>query len=72
MDVCLPFFAPPIDVAAPGMVLGMLALTIGALFILFLLIVIIESAALQLLSWDAFRKCLRASFWMNLASTAVG
>ena len=54
------------------MVLGMLALTIGALFILFLLIVVIESAALQLLSWDAFQKCLRASFWMNLASTAVG
>lgn len=72
MDVCLPFFAPPTDVAAPGMVLGMLALTIGALFILFLLIVVIESTALQLLSWDAFRKCLVASFWMNLASTAVG
>jgi hypothetical protein len=72
MDFCLPFFAPPTDVASPGMVLGMLALTIGALFILFLLIVVIESTALQLLAWDTFRKCLRASFWMNLASTAVG
>jgi hypothetical protein len=72
MDIRLPFFAPPTDVAGPGMVLGMLALTIGALFMLFLLIVVIESTALQLLAWDTFRKCLRASFWMNLASTAVG
>ena len=72
MHICLPFFAPPADIAAPGLVLGMLALTIGALFFLFLLIVVIESTALQLLAWDAFRNCLRASFWMNLASTAIG
>ena len=69
MDIA---FAPPTDVAAPGVVIGMMALTIGALFILFLLIVVIESTALQLLAWDTFRKCVRASFWMNLASTAIG
>ena len=68
----LSFFAPLPDVAAPGLAIGLLSLTIGALVVLFLLIVVIESAALQLMAWDAFRSCLKASFWMNLASTLVG
>ncbi|MBN2551060.1 MAG: hypothetical protein JXB15_18000 [Anaerolineales bacterium] len=66
------WIAPLLDVAGPGLMLGMLALAVGALVLLFLLIVVIESAALQLLSWDTFRRCMRASFWMNLASTLVG
>ena len=68
----LPLFAPLPDVAAPGLAIGLLSLTIGALVVLFLLIIVIESAALQLMAWDAFRRCLKASFWMNLASTLVG
>jgi hypothetical protein len=62
----------PLDVAAPGLVLGALALTIGALALLFALIVVIESAVLQWMRWGSFRGCLKASFWMNLASTLLG
>jgi hypothetical protein len=62
----------PLDVAAPGLVLGALALTLGALALLFLLIVVIESAALQWMRWGSFKGSLKASFWMNLASTAFG
>jgi len=62
----------PLDVAAPGLVLGALALTLGALALLFALIVVIESAVLQWMSWGSFKDCLKASFWMNLASTLFG
>jgi hypothetical protein len=62
----------PLDVAAPGLVLGALALTLGALALLFALIVVIESAVLQGMRWGSFKACLKASFWMNLASTLFG
>ena len=63
---------PPPDVAAPGLVLGQLALTAGFLVLLFSLIVLVESVVLQVLRWGSFKRSLRGSFWMNLASTLVG
>jgi hypothetical protein len=63
---------PPPDVAAPGLVLGQLALTAGFLLLLFSLIVLVESVVLQVLRWDSFKRSLRGSFWMNLASTLAG
>jgi hypothetical protein len=63
---------PPPDVAAPGLVLGQLALTAGFLLLLFSLIVLVESVVLQVLRWGSFKRSLRSSFWMNLASTLVG
>jgi len=63
---------PPPDVAAPGLVLGQLALTAGFLILLFSLIVLVESVVLQVLRWGSFKRSLRGSFWMNLASTPVG
>jgi hypothetical protein len=60
------------DVAAPGLVLGQLALTAGFLLLLFSLIVLVESVVLQVLRWDSFKRSLRGSFWMNLASTLAG
>jgi hypothetical protein len=60
------------DVAAPGLVLAQLALTIGFLVLLFSLIVLVESVVLQVLRWGSFKRSLRGSFWMNLASTLVG
>jgi hypothetical protein len=61
-----------LDIAAPGVAFSVLALTIGAFFILLMLIIVIESTALQWLAWDTFRRCLRAATWMNLASLVVG
>jgi len=63
---------PPPDVAAPGLVLGQLALTAGFLVLLFSLIVLVESVVLQVMRWGSFKRSLRGSFWMNLASTLVG
>jgi hypothetical protein len=63
---------PPLDIAAPGLVLGQLALTAGFLVLLFALIVLVESVVLQVLRWGSFKRSLRGSFWMNLASTLVG
>jgi hypothetical protein len=63
---------PPPDIAAPGLVLGQLALTAGFLVLLFSLIVLIESVVLQVLHWGSFKRSLRGSFWMNLASTLAG
>jgi hypothetical protein len=63
---------PPPDVAAPGLVLGQLALTAGFLVLLFSLIVLVEGVVLQVLRWGSFKRSLRGSFWMNLASTLVG
>lgn len=50
---------------------GALALTIGALIVLFLIVVVIESAALQWLRWSGFKPSVRASLLMNLASAPV-
>ena len=63
---------PPLDIAAPGLVLGQLALTAGFLVLLFSLIVLVESVVLQVLRWGSFKRSLRGSFWMNLASTLIG
>ncbi len=65
-------FAPPSDVAGPGLVIATLSLSIGILAMLFLLIVVMESAVLQFMRWDTFRRSLRGAFLMNLASTLVG
>jgi hypothetical protein len=66
------FIISPADVAAPGLVFGLLALTIGALVVFFCLIVVIESAVLQWMRWGTFRRSLKGSFLMNLASTLFG
>jgi hypothetical protein len=63
---------PPPDIAAPGLVLGQLALTAGFLVLLFSLIVLVESVVLQVSRWGSFKRSLRGSFWMNLASTLAG
>ena len=63
---------PAFDVAGPGLAVGMLAFGVVFVIILFLLIVLVETVALQLLRWGDLRGSLRASFWMNLASTVVG
>ncbi|MEW5870110.1 MAG: hypothetical protein AB1894_12600 [Chloroflexota bacterium] len=64
--------SPLPDVAGPGLLIGIYALGIGILCVLFLLIVVIESAVLQFMRWGSFRRSLRGSFLMNLASTLVG
>ncbi len=61
-----------LDVAAPGLVLGQLALTAAFLILLFSLIVLVESVVLQVLRWGSFKRSVRGSFWMNLASTLAG
>lgn len=63
---------PAFDVAGPGLVVGLLAFGVAFVIILFLLIVLVETVALQLLRWGDFKRSLKASFWMNLASTVVG
>ncbi len=47
---------PTSDVAAPGLVLGQLALTAGFLVLLFSLIVLVESVVLQVLRWGSFKR----------------
>ena len=47
---------------------GMAVLVVGALVVLWLLIIVIESAALQLIGWGDLRRSLRGSLFMNLAS----
>jgi hypothetical protein len=63
---------PVFDVAGPGLVVGLLAFGVAFVFILFLLIVLVETVALQLLRWGDFKSSLKASTFMNLASTLLG
>ena len=63
---------PVIDVAGPGLVVGLLVFGVAFVIILFLLILLVETVALQLSHWGDFRSSLKASFLMNLASTVVG
>ena len=63
---------PVFDVAGPSLVAGLLAFGVAFVFILFLLIVLVETVALQLLRWGDFRSSLKASILMNLASTLLG
>jgi len=59
------------DIAGPSLLISF-GFTIVALIIMFFLIVIIETAVLQLMRWGKFRASLKTSFWMNLGSTLVG
>jgi hypothetical protein len=59
-------------VAGPGLVVGLLAFGVAFVIILYLLIVLVETVALQLLRWGDFKRSAKASLWMNLASTALG
>lgn len=63
---------PVFDVAGPGLVAGLLVFGVVFVIILFLLILLVETIALQLLRWGDFKSSLKASFWMNLASTLIG
>ncbi|OGO36217.1 MAG: hypothetical protein A2W35_10120 [Chloroflexi bacterium RBG_16_57_11] len=64
--------SPIFDVAGPGLVIGLLAFGVVFIFLLFLLIVLVEMVALQLLRWGDFKASLKAAVWMNLASTLLG
>lgn len=63
---------PAFDVAGPGLVVGLLAFGVAFVIILFLLIALVETVALQLLRWGDFKRSAKASVLMNLASTLVG
>ena len=58
----------PLDTAAPGL---LLALGVALFILVILLIVVIESAVLQLMRWGDFKRSLMGSFWMNAASSLV-
>jgi hypothetical protein len=60
-----------LDGAIPGSSLGTLVLGGLALTMVFVLVVFVETVALQLQSWGEFKTSLRASLWMNLASLLV-
>jgi hypothetical protein len=63
---------PVFDVAGPGLVIGLLAFGVVFVIILFLLIFLVETVALQLLRWGDFKRSAKASVLMNLASALVG
>lgn len=50
---------------------GILALEIGTFILLWLVLVVVETAGLQLARWGEFQPCLRASLIMNLVSAPV-
>jgi hypothetical protein len=54
--------------ANPGLGLTTLVLTLSALVIVFILIVLVESTALQLMGWGDLRRSLWGAVLMNLAS----
>jgi hypothetical protein len=64
--------APCFDVAGPGLVAGLLVFGVVFVFILFMLIVLVETVTLQLMHWGNFKSSLKASVLMNLASTLLG
>ena len=47
---------PVFDVAGPGLVVGLLAFGVAFVIILFLLIALVETVALQLLRWGDFKR----------------
>jgi hypothetical protein len=51
--------------------LTILVLTVAALLFLFFLVVILETASLQLMRWGNFKDSLKSSFIINLASTPI-
>jgi hypothetical protein len=62
---------PVFDVGGSSLAV-MLAFGLAFFIILFLLIALVETVALQLLRWGDFKRCLKASVMMNLASTVLG
>lgn len=60
------------DAATPGVVLGMIAGGIAVLCLVILLIAVVETVVLTLVGWGDFRKSLRISMLMNIASGIVG
>jgi hypothetical protein len=64
--------SPVFDLAGPGQVVGLLVFGVAFVIILFLLIVLVETVALQLLGWGDFKSSVKAAVLMNLASTLLG
>ena len=62
---------PPIDVAIAAPIL-LIGLGIALFILVVCLIIVIESAVLQLMGWGELRRSLVGAFWMNLASSLVG
>ena len=60
------------DTGGPGLILIVMALSLGALLLFFFVIVLLEGVVLRLIRWDNFKRSLWGSFLMNLVSTLVG
>jgi hypothetical protein len=60
------------DTGGPGLILVVMALSLGALLLFFFVIVLLEGVVLRLVRWDNFKRSLWGSFLMNLASTLAG
>lgn len=60
------------DVAAPGVAFGMIAGGIAVLGLVTSLIAVIETVVLTIAGWGDFRKSLRVSLIMNIASGIIG
>jgi hypothetical protein len=50
---------------------AVISLEAGAAILFWLVFVVVETAVLQLVNWDEFRVCLKASLLANLASGVV-
>jgi hypothetical protein len=50
---------------------AIISLELGAAFLYWLVFVVVETAALQLVNWGDFRTCLKGSLLANLASALV-
>jgi len=50
---------------------AILSLELGAAFLYWLVFVVIETAALQLVNWGNFRACIKGSLIANLASALL-
>jgi hypothetical protein len=66
------FTSIPYDVAGPGALLAIAALSVGALIVLTLIISIVEAIVMLLLKWGKFGRSLWASLLMNVTSTIFG
>jgi hypothetical protein len=60
------------DVAAPGLILGVLAAGIVALIVVTLIIAVIEALILRALKWGTFGRSLLAALTANGVSTLAG
>lgn len=66
------FSSVPYDVAGPGVLLAVAALSVGALIVLTLIISVVEATVMFFLKWDKFGRSLWASLLMNVTSTIFG